>query len=179
MLSLWKKGGLWLAVILLATLLTACGDGAGTNNNFEVPALTGLEEAPLASTSSDLQSKLLNQKSTIITNQELKIYSVANRTLADLQKSYEEEMIRRGWINVSANVVGNAELGSQGLVLAFEKYENGDQSKKHVAGLIMLGPDVKSAIANNIRQTGAIDPTKTVVVLVRGASGIATPTPKV
>lgn len=178
MLNVWKKCGLALVLVLLAGLLVACGSSEATNNNFDVPALTGLEDVPSASTNSELQNKLLNPKSTTITQQELKVYSVANRALADLQKSYQEEMLRRGWIEVSPNVVGREELGNQGLVMAFEKYQDGDQTRKHVAGLIMLSPDLKNALADTIRQTGQVQTGRTVVVVVKGASGIATPTPK-
>jgi hypothetical protein len=168
-----------LCAILLAGLLTACGDPATNNNSFEVPALTGMEEVPSASQNQDLRNRLLlpNRKNDIA-DQNLKVYQVANRSLADLEKGYTDEMARRGWTNVSPNITGPDELGSQGVIRAFEKYVDGDVNRKRVAGFIMLAPDARTDLLGQVRSIGGIDPTRTIVIEITGGVSLTNVTPR-
>ena len=161
--------------VLLAGLLTACGTETATTTDYTVPVLTGLEETSNVASKSDFRNKILLPKQTDVTDQDVRVYST-DRKLADLQTAYRDEMTKRGWTNATSNITGSTELGSQGVIEAFEKTVGGDVNKKHVAGLLMVAADFKNDLTDSIRSQGKISADKNLVIIIQGAVGITTPT---
>lgn len=157
----------FLVVMLLAVLLTSCGNDASSNNNFEVYNPANLTEIPI---SGEIAQQLLNSKDTSVVNQSVKVYNTT-RSLKELGDAYGEEMIKRGWYDATIKLTGTTELGSQGVIRAFEKNVSGDAMKKHVLGVIVISPDVKTEAAQRIRTTQP-QATDNMVIVIQGAKGI-------
>lgn len=153
--------------MLLALLLTSCGNDASSNNNFETYTPVNLTEIPI---SGDIAQELLNSKDTSVVNQSVKVYNTT-RSLKEVGDAYGEEMIKRGWYDATIKLTGTTELGSQGVIRAFEKNVGGDVTKKHVFGIIVVSPDIKTNIAERIR-TSQPQAKDNLVITIEGARGI-------
>lgn len=160
---------------LLALLLTACGgEGAATNNNFDVPPPSGLTELPQAANDTAFRDKILAPARPEIVGQQVRVYST-DRQLADVQTSYRGELTTRGWTNVTPNVIGSSEIRGRGDVQAFEKYLDGDVNKKHVVGIIALNPDVIKGLPDDSPIKRVLQTQTNVVIIIQGATGIPAP----
>lgn len=169
---------LGICLIILAALLAACGNEAAGNNDFSTPTLDGLTLQPTITNDATVREKLLSPTKATIVGQDLKVYTTT-RDLTALKQAYRDEMVtKRGWLDVSANIVNNSELGTKGSIVSFEKYVGGDTNKKHVFGIIILAPDATNNILDTYRSNGTI-PIKdsnnnpvNVVITIQGATGI-------
>ncbi len=163
-----------LCLLILATLLVACGDAATVDNNFDVPPLDGMTLNDGATNNDALRSKILipASNSNTVVRQKMSVYTTT-RAITDLQGAYDTEMTKRGWSNVSDKITGSGERGADGLVRAYEKFEGGDVNRKHAAGVIMLKPEIKdNDIVNTLRNNGTIAKDANVIILVQGATGV-------
>ena len=171
-----KRAARWLSLgiclVILAALLAACGNEAAGNNDFSTPTLDGLTLQSTITNDANVRNKLLSPAKTNIVGQDLKVYTTT-RDLNSLKQAYHDEMVtKRGWLDVSANIVNNTELGTKGSIESFEKYIGGDTNKKHVFGVIFLTPDATNNILDTFRANGTIPANSNVVITIQGASGI-------
>ena len=171
--KIWKIPALGLCMLLLAALLAACGGTPDTNYDLYVP--TSLTAVPDIANNADFRaSLLLPNRATEIVQQDLNVYRTA-QSLADLQSNYNSEMVKKGWTNASPSILKSDELGSNGLVLAFEKPLT-DPSKKRVVGIILLGPEVKNTYLDTYRANGTLPKDQNVVIAIQGGTA-PLPTP--
>jgi hypothetical protein len=169
---------LGICLIILAALLAACGNETAGNNDFTTPTLDGLTLQPGITNDPTVRDKLLSPTKTTIVGQDLKVYTTTT-DITTLKQTYRDELVtKRGWLDVSANIVNNSELGTKGSIESFEKYVGGDTNKKHVFGVILLTPDATNNILDTYRASGTI-PSKdssgkavNVVITIQGATGI-------
>lgn len=154
-------------MLLLSALLVACGGTPDTNYDLYVP--TSLTAVPDVSNNADFRAKvLLPDRSNEIVGQDVTVYRTG-QSLADLQTSYNTEMVKRGWTNVSPTILKSDELGNNGLVLAFEK-PLPDASKKRVVGVILLGPEVTNKLLDTYRTNGTLPKDQNVVIAIQGGT---------
>ncbi len=165
--KIWKIPTLSLCLLLLSALLVACGGTADTNFDLYVP--TSLTAVPSIASDADFRAKvLLPARASEIVEQDVTVYKTA-QSLADLQTSYNTEMVKRGWINVSPSILKSDELGNNGLVLAFEK-PLADPSKKRVVGIILLGPEAKADLLSTYRANDTLPKDQNVVIAIQGGT---------
>ncbi len=173
--NLGSRLALIASLMLLAGILAACGDSVATNNDFSVPVINGLEERPVIGSDAGFRSKILLPNKPELVGQETKVF-ITNRALPDVRQAYKDEMVKRGWVDVSQSILGSTELGAKGGVEAFEKYVGGDTNKKQVFGVIVLSPDATGNLLDGFRGNGTIPPGSNVVINIQGAYGIPAPT---
>jgi hypothetical protein len=170
---------LGICLIIFAALLAACGNEASGNNDFTTPAPDGLTLQSTISNDTTLRDKLLSPTKTNIVGQDLKVYTTT-KDIAAVKQAYADELVtKRGWANVTANIVDSTELGTKGSIESFEKYVGGDTNKKHVFGVIILTPDATNNILDTYRKSGAIPTGSNVVITIQGATGITADQAKV
>jgi hypothetical protein len=170
---------LGICLIILAALLAACGNEATGNNDFTTPTLDGLTLQSTITNDANVRNTLLSPAKTNIVGQDLKVYTTT-RDLTSLKQAYRDELVtKRGWLDVTANIVNNNELGSKGSIESFEKYVGGDTNKKHVFGIIILTPDATNNVLDTFRSNGTIPAKSNVVITVQGATGITADQAKV
>jgi hypothetical protein len=118
---------------MLSLLLAACGEQnpALTDKNYDVPAYTGTNEIPDLSSNTDLQDKLWKDSKANFNTQTLKVYSTA-AALSDTKSWFLNEMIKKGWVDKSFEVLSNNSLSSNGWVQAFVKDDR-------IVTVIMIG----------------------------------------
>ncbi len=167
--------------LLMGLLLASCGSEAPNANDFSAPtAPAGLIEKSEIANDADFRSKVLSLNDKSLVNQELKVY--VTEKPAGVQQFYRDEMGKRGWNNVTSNIINNAELGSKGAVDAFEKFVGGDVNKKHVFGVIIVSPDTTNNPVDRFRsgENPTVPKGYSVVMTVQGATGVPaqTVTPK-
>ena len=167
-----KFTALGLGMLILSALLVACGGTADTNYDLFVPS--SLTAVPAAASNNDFRNAVLLPNRTDIVEQNVNVYKTS-QSLADLQTSYNTEMTKRGWTNVSTSILKSDEPGNNGVVLAFDKALP-DASKKRVVGVILLGPDAKATWLTTFRDNGTLPKDQNVVIAIEGGTA-PIPTP--
>lgn len=165
--KIWKLPALGLCMLLVSALLVACGGTPDTNYDLYQPA--SLTAVPQVASNADFRNTVLLPNRADIIQQDVSVYKTS-QSLADLQTSYSTEMPKLGWTNVSASILKSDALGSNGVVLAFEKALP-DPSKKRVVGVILLGPDAKASVLDNFRANGTLPKDQNVVIAIQGGTG--------
>ena len=171
-----RTGLLALCLAGLVLLLAACGDSSPASSDFTVYVPNGLQ--PLNTVSDDFRNGLLNTTQQTISDRQVQVYST-DTSLVDLEKDYTDQMKAKGWTDATAGVIGNNELGTNGVVQAYEKVINGDSNKKRVVGVMLLTPSVKGTnnILDKLRTDNGVANTKQLIVIVQAATGQAASTP--
>jgi len=170
--KIWKLSALGLGMLLLSALLVACGGPADTDYSLYTPA--SLQPVTAADNNTDFKNAVLLPNRADIVDQSATVYQTT-QNLADLQNTYSTEMTKRGWTNVSTSILKSDDLGSNGVVLAFEKTLP-DPSKKRVVGIILLGPDADAKFLSSYRTDGTINKGSNVVIAIQGGTA-PVPTP--
>lgn len=179
--KIWRLPGLGLALLLMSALLVGCGGTADTDYSLFLPS--SLTAVTTADKNTEFTNAVLLTSRTDIVEQSVNVYQTT-QSLADLQNTYNTEMTKRGWTNASTSILKSDELGSNGIVLAFEKALP-DASKKRVIGLILLGPDANAKLLSAYRTDGTISKGSNIVIAIQGgtapvptagAAATATPT---
>lgn len=164
--KIWKLPALGLCMLLLAALLVACGGTPDTDYSLYTPA--SLTAVPEVASNANFKNTVLLPSRTDIVEQDVTVYKTS-QSLADLQATYNSEMTKRGWTNVSTSILKSDDLGSNGVVLSFEKPLT-DPSKKRVVGLILLGPDAKATVLDTFRANGTLPKDQNVVIAIQGGT---------
>jgi len=164
--KIWKLPALGLCMLLLSALLVACGGTPDTDYSLYAPS--SLTAVPEVANNTDFKNAVLLPSRTDIVEQDVNVYKTS-QSLADLQTSYNSEMTKRGWTNVSTSILKSDDLGSNGVVLAFEKPLT-DPSKKRVVGVILLGPDAQASWLTTFRSNGTLPKDQNVVIAIQGGT---------
>jgi hypothetical protein len=153
-------------MLLLSAMLVACGGAPDTDYSLFTPQ--SLTAVPEVASNPDFRNAVLLPSRSDIVEQDVSVYKTS-QSLADLQTSYTTEMTKRGWTNASASILKSDDLGSNGVVLSFEKPLT-DPSKKRVVGVILLGPDAKAAVLDTYRANGTLPKDQNVVIAIQGGT---------
>jgi hypothetical protein len=174
-----------ILVLLLALplLLAACGNEntAATNNDFELPTNSNATVYSQLTDNSQFQQDLFKDVKSTFSSRSVAVYTTG-MSMNDTQNWYKSEMIKKGWVEKSTELLSTDALGNNGWVLTFIKHDS-TQNVDHVVGVVMLAPDAFKTTNSILQNYQGSLPTNNQNLLVvtqatyKAGTGSANPTP--